>query len=118
MSTQRGRDGLLPAVLTVLLLPGAAASLLLPGLLGRPPSATGLLMWRTILALPIIVLPILLALSRLQKHQSRAAIGLGAGWLDRLRWIWLPQLGPGIAVSLLLAVLFTLGRRLGSYLLP
>lgn len=118
MSLPRGRDGWLPAVLTALLLPGAAASLLLPGLLVRPPSATGLLLWRMALALPAIMLPILLALTRLQKHQGRAAIGLGAGWLDRLRWIWLPQLGPGIAVSLLLAILFTLGRELGSYLLP
>jgi ABC-type spermidine/putrescine transport system permease subunit II len=109
--TRRAR--LLPALLlSVLLLPGAAASLLLPHLLAHPPSSAGLLFWRAALASPAILLPSLLALTRLQRHQTRAAAGLGAGRLDRLRWIWLPQLGPGIAVSLLLAVLFMVGSRL------
>ena len=88
------------------LLPGTAASILLPSLLLRPPPPAGLLLWRAALALPIIMLPVLLALTRLQRHQSRAAVGLGAGRLDRLRWLWLPQLGPGIILSLLLAAMF------------
>lgn len=88
------------------LLPGTAASILLPSLLLRPPLPAGLLLWRAALALPIIMLPVLLALTRLQRHQSRAAVGLGAGRLDRLRWLWLPQLGPGIILSLLLAAMF------------
>ena len=99
-----------------LLLPGAAASLLLPSLLARPPSHAGLLLWRAALALPMIVSPTLLALTRLQPHQTRAAFGLGAGRLDRLRWVWLPQLGPGLAISLLLVVLFTLGAPLAAHL--
>lgn len=103
-------------LLPSLLLPGAAASLLLPSLLARPPSHAGLLLWRAVLALPMILSPMLLALTRLQRHQTRAAFGLGAGRLDRLRWIWLPQLGPGIAVSLLLAALFTLGAPLAAHL--
>jgi ABC-type spermidine/putrescine transport system permease subunit I len=104
--------GRLALLLALLLLPGAAASLLLPRLLAHPPSPAGLLLWRAALALPAILLPTLVALTRLQRHQSRAAAGLGAGRLDRLRWVWLPQLGPGIAASLLLAILFALGGHL------
>jgi ABC-type spermidine/putrescine transport system permease subunit II len=99
-------------LLLPLLLPGAAASLLLPSLLMRPPPPVGLLLWRVVLALPVVVSPMLLALTRLQRHQTRAAAGLGAGRLDRLRWIWLPQLGPGFMLSLSLAALFTLAGRL------
>ena len=99
-------------LLPALLLPSAAAALLLPDLLHRPPSAAGLLAWRAVLALPGVMLPVLLALARVQPYQRRAAIGLGAGRLDRLRWLWLPQLGPGIGASLLLATLFALGARL------
>ena len=102
---------LLPAIL-LLLLPETAASILLPALLHRPPSQAGLLAWRAALALPMVAFPLLLALARVQPWQTRAAIGLGAGWFHRLRWIWLPQLGPGIALSLLLAALFTLGAWL------
>ena len=104
------------ALLLPLLLPSAAGSLLLPALLARPPSHVGLLLWRAALALPVIVSPMLLALTRLQRHQTRAAFGLGANRLDRLRRIWLPQLGPGIAVSLVLAALFTLGASLAARL--
>ena len=102
-----------PLLLLPLLLPGAVAALLLPslpcGLLGRaePP------LWRIALAAPVILLPLLLALTRLQRHQARAAAGLGAGWLDRLRWLWLPQLGPSLLASLLLAVLFVLAAGFG-----
>ena len=104
------------ALLLPLLLPGAAASLLLPSLLARPPSHAGLMLWRAALAMPVILSPLLLGSTRLQRHQARAAFGLGAGRLDRLRWIWLPQLGLGIAASLLLAALFTLGAPLAAYL--
>jgi ABC-type spermidine/putrescine transport system permease subunit I len=102
-------------LLSPLFLPGAAASLLLPRLLAHPPSPAGFLLWRAALALPAILLPVFLALTRLQRHQSRAAAGLGAGWLDRLRWIWLPQLGPGIAASLLLAIMFALVGHLAGH---
>ena len=92
------------AALTVLLiLPGTAASLLL---------ARQLPVWRPVLALPMILLPSLLALARLQRHQRRVAFGFGAGPLVRLRWIWLPQLGPGVGASLLLVVLFAFAARL------
>ncbi|WP_428395420.1 hypothetical protein [Lichenicoccus sp.] len=92
------------AALTVLLiLPGTAASLLL---------ARQAPVWQAALALPMILLPSLLALARLQRHQRRVAFGLGAGPLVRLRWIWLPQLGPGFATSLLLLVLFAFAFRL------
>lgn len=101
-------------LLSLLLLPGAAAALLLPRLLAHPPSPAGLLFWRVALALPAVLLPTLLALTRLQRYQSRAAAGLGAGRLDRLRWIWLPQLGPGFAASLLLAILFTLAGHFAN----
>lgn len=101
-------------LLSPLLLPGAAAALLLPRLLAHPPLPAELLLWRMALALPAILLPVLLALTRLQRHQKRAAVGLGAGWLDRLRWIWLPQLGPGVAASLLLAILFALAGHLAG----
>ena len=109
MSSPSARRTLL---LLPLFLPGAAISLLLPGLIAHPPSPAGMLLWRAALALPVIVLPVLLALTRLQRHQSRAAAGLGAGRLDRLRWIWLPQLGPGIAAGVLLAILFAVGGHL------
>ncbi len=94
------------ALLFLLPAPGAAASIFLPG------SCAGRLIWRVALALPLIALPSLLALTRLQRHQGRAAFGLGAGRLDQLRWLWLPQLGPGLAASLLLLLLFTLADRL------
>jgi ABC-type spermidine/putrescine transport system permease subunit II len=99
-------------LLAPLFLPGAAASLLLPALAAHPPSHAGMVLWRAVLALPVILFPVLLALTRLQRHQSRAAAGLGAGRRDRMRWIWLPQLGPGIAAGMLLAVLFALGGHL------
>ncbi len=87
------------------MLPGAIAAAVLPDLLGDPPGRLGLRLWRAALALPILVTPILAAIWRLQPGQARAAIGLGAGRFDRLRRIWLPQLGPGLATSLLLALL-------------
>ena len=104
-------------LLALLLLPSAATSLALPDLLDRPVPPTAMLLWRTALALPVIVLPIVLALTRLQRHQRRAAYGLGAGRLDRLRWIWLPQLGPGLALSLLLAFLLLFGHHFAVHLL-
>ncbi|WP_428377467.1 hypothetical protein [Lichenicoccus sp.] len=88
-----------------LMLPGAITASLLPALLGHPPGRLGLRLWRAALALPILVTPILAALRQVQAGQARAATGLGAGRFDRLRWIWLPQLGPGLAASLLLALL-------------
>ena len=99
-------------LLLPLLLPGAAASLLLPSLPCGPQGHTGLL-WRLALAAPVILLPLLLAVTRLQRHQARAAAGLGAGRLDRLRWLWLPQLGPALLASLLLAMLFVLAGSHG-----
>ena len=89
----------------VLMLPGAITAALLPAMLGHPPGHLGLRVWRAALALPVLATPVLVSLWQLQPGQARAAIGLGAGRLDRLRWIWLPQLGPGLAVSLVLAVL-------------
>ena len=103
----------LPLLLLPLLLPGAAASLLLPSPLCGPLGHTGLLVCRMALASPVILLPPLLALTRLQRHQARAAAGLGAGRLDRLRWLWLPQLGPALLGSLLLAILFMLAGGVG-----
>ncbi len=103
----------LPLLLLPLLLPGAAASLLLPAALCGPIGHAGLLLWRVALASPVILLPLLSALTRLQRHQARAAAGLGAGRLDRLRWLWLPQLGPALLASLLLAILFMLAGGLG-----
>ena len=100
-------------LLLPLLLPGAAAALLLPGALCGPRGGAEPLLWRVALAAPVILLPSLLALTRLQRHQARAAAGLGAGRLDRLRWLWLPQLGPALLASLLLAILFTLAAGLG-----
>ncbi len=97
----------------LLLLPGAAAALLLPGTLCGPFGRVGALMWRVALAAPVILLPPLLAVTRLQRHQARAAAGLGAGRLDRLRWLWLPQLGPSLLASLLLAALFMFAGSLG-----
>ena len=92
------------AALTLLLiLPGAVASLLL---------ARHSPVWRAALALPMILLPSLLAIARLQQHQRRVAFGFGAGPLVRLRWLWLPQLGPGIAASLLLLLLFAVADHL------
>ena len=91
------------AVTLLLILPGAAASLLLAR---HAPS------WQAALALPLILLPSLLAIARLQQHQGRVAYGFGAGPLVRLRWLWLPQLGPGIAASLLLLLLFAFAARL------
>ena len=99
-------------LLSLMLLPAGASSLLLPDLLHRPPTHAGLLAWRAALAFPVIALPLLLALSQARPWQTRAAIGLGAGWLDRMRWIWLPQFGPSLALSVLLALLFALGTRL------
>ena len=95
-------------VLFLLVVPGAAASVL-------PVRAVpGGLAWRVFLALPMILLPTLLALTRLQRHQRRAAFGLGARWMDQLRWIWLPQLGPGVLASLALLALFAAaGHRAG-----
>ncbi len=95
-------------LLLPLLLPGAAASLLLPSLLSAPPGHAGLLLWRIALAAPVILLPLLLVLTRLQRHQARAAASLGAGRLDRLRWLWLPQFAPALLASLVLALLFAL----------
>lgn len=89
-------------VLALLVLPGAAASLLRPAPLG----------WRIALALPMILLPSLLALDWLEWHQKRTAVGLGATRLDRLRWLWLPQLGPGLAASLLLGACFVFALRI------
>ncbi len=93
-------------IVFLLVLPGAAASVL--------PAETVLngLIWRTFLALPMIALPTLLALTRLRRHQRRAAFGLGAQRMDRLRWIWLPQLGPGLLGSLGLLLLFAAARHL------
>ena len=102
-----------PLLLLLLLLPGAAAALLLlPDLRHRLPSPAGLLAWRAALAVPMIALPVLLALTNLHPYQNRAALGRGAGWLDRVRWIWLPRLGPSVVLSLLLAALFALGGQL------
>lgn len=96
------RPRLLAALLFLLLLPGTAAALLMPGRLGP---------WRLILALPMIALPSLLALTRLQPHQRRAAFGLGAGRLDRMRLLWLPQLAPPACASLLLLALFLVAEH-------
>ncbi len=106
-----------PMLLALGLLPGSIAAILLPVLLARPMPPFVLLLWRIALALPVVMLPLLLALGRMQRHQSRAAAGLGANWLDRLRWLWLPQLGLGIMVSLLLAVLFAMLFTPGGALL-
>ena len=103
----------LPLLLLPLLLPGAAAALLLPGSPCGPLGPGALLLWRMALAAPVILLPPLLALTRLQRHQARAAAGLGAGRLDRLRWLWLPQLGPALLASLLLAIGFMLAAGSG-----
>ena len=103
ISLSGARWVLLPA----LALPGAAASVPV-----GPAPAVASLLWRTVLALPMIALPVLLALTRLRRHQRRAAFGLGAGRLDRLRWIWLPQLGPGVLASLLLMLLWAMANRL------
>ncbi len=92
-------------MLFLLLVPGAAAAMLMPGRLGP---------WRLILAVPMIALPSLLALTRLQPHQGRAAFALGAGRQDRLRLLWLPQLAPGVCASLLLLALFLVVKHLLS----
>ncbi len=93
------------AAALVLMLPGAITAALLPAFLGHPPGPLGLRLWRVALALPILVTPVLAGFWQLQPGEARAARGLGAGRLDRLRWIWLPQMGPGLAVALVLAVL-------------
>ena len=99
---------LLRVLSAVLPLPGAAAALLLPHLLHRPPSPAAQLPRRVAVAQPAISQPMRQAFAPVRPNHSRAAIGLGAGPLDRLRWVWLPQVGPGIAAGSMLAVLFGL----------
>jgi len=99
------RPAWLTGLIVLLALPGLAAFLLLGQLVRHPPGAGTLLIWRVACALPAVLTPAAIAALRLQSNQRRAAIGLGAGPLDRLRHLWLPQLGPGLLGSLLLAAL-------------
>ena len=87
------------------MLPGAITAAILPVLLNHPPSPAGLRVWRLALALPVLLTPVLASFWQLQRGEARAAASLGAKRFDRLRWIWLPQLAPGLAASLVLALL-------------
>ena len=47
---------------------------------------------------------VLFLLVLLDRNQRRVMFGLGTGWLDRLRWLWLKQLGPRLPASQVLFV--------------
>lgn len=108
-----------PAVLT-LLIPAAALaiwpSLLLVPLPGpwptRLPGALAVTTRLVAGTLPALLLPILARCARLPAGQARAAAGLGASRLATIRLVWLPQLGPAVALGLLLAALLDLAAML------
>lgn len=106
------RSAGLVALMVLIALPGLVGGLMLARLVRHPPDRHALLLWRAGLALPAVLAPAAWAMLRLQPGQRRTAIGLGAGRLDRLRHLWLPQLGPPLLASLLLAGLLIAGGLL------
>ena len=106
-------------LMLMLLIPAAASSIwpgmvLIPLFNSLPQGLQHLMGWlhgtgaglplRLVLGtLPAMLLPVLQGLSRMPDGQARAGAGLGAGSATMLRLIWLPQLGPVLALGLLLA---------------
>lgn len=98
---------LLRATILVLLLP-ASFLVVWPGLVrAAPPGLALRFPWpvaRLVLgAAPLLLLPLLSVRLGMPSGQARAAAGLGAGPLATMRLVWLPQLGPALAVGLALA---------------
>ncbi|WP_419727853.1 hypothetical protein [Lichenicola sp.] len=106
-------------LMLALLIPAAALTiwpelLLIPFFHRLPPSLQQPLAWlhetgagvplRLVIGtLPAMLLPLLGGLSRMPAGQARAGAGLGARLPTMLRLVWLPQLGPTLALGLLLA---------------
>ncbi len=93
----------LPVMIPGLLI-GVSLLILFTDLLSIQPSTTTAIVGQTVLVTPFVILIVSARLEGFDRNLERAAADLGANPLQRLRFILLPLLAPGIIAAALLAL--------------